>query len=606
MLTSFLHSPYRNEVQAQSQTQAPQDGMLTRVSRADQVVEPLDEFTQNFSKQRIAEVYLEEADDYEKAASKLREQAKEICGEVVLALEGDETPTHRPARRPTQEQKREEPDALDINEPAKLEIQDKTPAPAETKSEVHQTPEDQGTKAPVDATAPPTQASANEAWIPLAVRQMPPTQIVATSNAETFTFDLIKSELGGAEWSPGFYFISPSNPKSAHDLPLRSYWLLETENEPFLPTSPGPHGAKLTAFFNETIGEGKGHYPEEEDYDNVPVFICTDGMKTGEYKYFGHYRQTRYSDKVDMDHLLTCVPEKVRRYHAEQLANTGRPAWVTEALKQHFWPRDEYLGPLPTDSALNTPLTEATGTSGIEKRVIDALIDYANDLKEWEKEANLKVSLLTADSLMQAFSKADADEEPGLRLSLEYFQFLRYEQGFYEYLVKIKRDPKKYERPAKAAFEAPKGPKAMQLKKNLALGGKMVKANGEIETLQPASATAPAASKVRLSDKSAIPTEESELQWIEDKKPQSVKTAVNTGRKSLTQVVQPQAPQAKNETAAKPKAAEATGTDSLVKSGNLDAAKVLQKEFKSGSGKEKGKGGGPGGGKKGGPPHLRG
>lgn len=575
--------------------------MLTRVSRADQVVAPPDEFTQNFSKQRIAEVYLEEADDYEKAASKLREQAKEICGEVVLALESDETPTHRPARRPVKDQKHEEPDALDINERAKLEIQDKTPAPAETKSEVNKPPENHCTEGAVVAVSSATQSAANEPWIPLAVRQMPPTQIVATSNAETFTFDLIKSELGGAEWSPGFYFISPSKSKNAHDLPLRSYWLLETEYEPFLPTSPGLHGAKLTAFFNETIGEGKGHYPEEEDYDNVPVFICGDGMKTGEYRYFGHYRQTRYSDKVDMDHLLTSIPEKVRRYHAEQLANTGRPAWVTEALKQHFWPRDEYLGPLPTDSALNTPLTEATGTSGIEKRVIDALIDYANDLKDREKEANLKVSLLTADTLMQAFSKADADEEPGLRLNLEYFQFLQYEQGFYEYFVKIKKDPKKYERLAKPAVEALKGPKAMLAKKNIALGAKMVKCNGEVETLQPA------ASKVRLSDKSAIPTEESELQWIEDKKPQSVKTAVNTGRKSQTQVVQPQV---KNETALKSKekekVVESGGTDGLVKSGNLNVAKVLQKEFQGGSGKEKGKGGGPGGGKKGGPPHLRG
>ena len=73
--------------------------MLIRYSRADQDLTPPDEFTQNFSKQRIAEVYLEEAEDYEKAAYKLREQAKEICSEAVLTLDGDETPTHRPARR---------------------------------------------------------------------------------------------------------------------------------------------------------------------------------------------------------------------------------------------------------------------------------------------------------------------------------------------------------------------------------------------------------------------------------------------------------------------------------------------------------------------------
>lgn len=567
--------------------------MLTRCPRADQDVTPPEEFTQNFSKQRIAEVYLEEADDYEKAAYKLREQAKEICGEAVLHLNGGDTPTHRPARQATRKAEKNGPCTPQIKAIPEREAGEKTLVQLniETKdpTTVERSKETEGA-APIVTPIP-----VNELWIPLAIRQMPPTQPVPVQNPETFAFDLLKSELGGQEWSPGFYFIKTSTSTSAPKLPIRSYWILESEFEPFLPNEPGHHGAKLTAFFNETVGLGEGQAPTEDDYDNVPVFICNKavGTKKGEYRYFGHYRQTRYSDKVDMDHLLSDIPEKVRRYHAEQLADTGRPAWVTEALKQHFWPRDEYFGPVPTDSAINTPKSEAAATdcSGVvEKRVLDSLMDYANDLKEREKEANLKVSLLTADSLMQAFSKADADEEPGLRLNLEYFQFLQYEQGFYDYLVQLKENPKIYER---AVVEAVKAP---LVKKPAGVGGKMVKAAGGVETLHPARAL----NKVRLSDKSAIPTEESKLKWVEGKT-ESPKTVVNTATKNNSGASKPWE---KKEEEYKTSIRGAREGPTIV-NGNLEAAKVLQKEFKSGSGKEKGKGGGSGGGEKGRPPHLQ-
>ena len=131
---------------------------------------------------------------------------------------------------------------------------------------------------------------------------------------------------------------------------------------------------------------------------------------------------------------------------AQQLSELGRPDWVTGKLIHHLWPMPGYYGPIPTDSAVATPVTEATAQSGssqvLEKRVERALYQFAFDLKEWKKETDMKVKHLKAENLLQAFEKADADEEPGLRLWWEYLQFERYDQKCYDFLVD-KKKPRK-------------------------------------------------------------------------------------------------------------------------------------------------------------------
>ena len=279
--------------------------------------------------------------------------------------------------------------------------------------------------------------------MPLAVRQMP--AMVSASlaklekDAEVFTWEFLKSQLGGDQWSPGFYFILPSHHSI---LPSRAYWLLETQHEPFLPPSPGMHGAKLTAFFNDTCPDGEYEAPIEQDYMNAPVFISVDGGKT--YRYYGNYSQHRFSDKLDYERLVSAVPEEVKRYWAAQLADPGRPDWVTRQLTEHFWPKPSYDGPILTDSVVNSPNTPATGESGgsgamLEKRILRALGEYAEELKTWDKEAKMKVKMLTSENIYKAFSNADADEEPGLRLWWEYLQCVDYGQGFFQLLCTHKQ-----------------------------------------------------------------------------------------------------------------------------------------------------------------------
>ena len=485
--------------------QKEQTSMLApRRSRTERHVSVSEEFPENFSKDRIAEVYLEEAEDYEKAAAKLREQAENMCSGItrklvtmkmldtpsgvnggtktqaqfvccrstftsvqemlehvdvahaprmdlkhaeneerslVLDGSGDGTPTHVPPRR----QAKVERDNHAVEIKAPVEVDEKTPTEvsgqreheADVVGKAHGTRTGIETRHVISADSDATVGPApvvQKKWQPLAVRQMspPPTLSITRTNTETFTWEFLKLTLGGEQWSPGFYFISKDS-----ILPSKAYWILDADTEPYLPSIPGEHGAKLTAFFNNTIPNEEGTAPDEENYLETPVFIRPEGQK--EYIYFGSYSQLRFSDKLDYDRVLDTVPEQIRLYWAEQLAAAGRPEWVTKALMEHFWPKPVYEGPVPTD---DEETTEGQESEGLEKRISQAQGDYALELRDWEKEARMKVRLLTAQNLMAAFRKADADEEAGLRLWWEYLQCVGYDQGFYEMLVAIKGDGK--------------------------------------------------------------------------------------------------------------------------------------------------------------------
>lgn len=222
----------------------------------------------------------------------------------------------------------------------------------------------------------------------------------------------------------------------------RTFWLLEGQFEPFAPTTPGQHGAKLTAFYNQSPTE-KGLELEEKDYNDVPLFICLSQGKGRGYRYLGTYSQTRYSDKLSHSELFQHVPEHVLKYWAFLLADPDRPAWVTEELIAHFWPAPIYVGPIPTDAAVATPGNAASDPRDpemvIERRVVRSLETFAFQLREWKKESRLKAQFLTEDALMEMWSKSDVDEEKGLRPWLEYLECVGFDDEFYEELVARKQ-----------------------------------------------------------------------------------------------------------------------------------------------------------------------
>lgn len=553
----------KQQVEAHRLQQVDPEGSFTSGLRAQQDVTPTDEFLRNFSKEKIAEAYLDEAEDYEKTAAKLREQADSLiagvssrkpvkpklldapngisehdhtdfacCGSGFASIaemldhvdkahgfhpqdvkeneakidvqatmngahDGSETPTHVPPRRVKKENEQQN-HAVDIKAP--VEDGKATARPEQTENQPQSltngdiTPTGQlceTLKKSIPTDLKETATTITK-WQPLAVRQMPTREPINTSfNISTFSASFLTSLFGGSEWSPGFIF-TPTNKM----LPSKSYWLLDAEHEPFLPSEPGQHGAKLTAFFNETLCD-VGAGPDEENYLKVPVFVKAKGEE--EYVYFGNYSQSRFSDKLDYDTLMSHVPASVREYWASTLSSPDRPAWVTKALMHHFWPPPSYTGPVPTDSRENTEATEATEagstTFTLEKRVQRALQQYAEELKNWSCEAEMKVSHLSAENLMAAFGNADADAEPGLRLWWEYLGCVGYEQDFYDLLVTLKHDERLQVQSSAKTKLAPEKEAKMPGTTRTNVSGKIVKPPGSIETVQPVPAPAPALSK---------------------------------------------------------------------------------------------------------------
>ena len=622
------------ELKQQVAVQKHESESLNRIRIADQDVTPPQDFMENFSKEYIAQAYLDEAEDYEKTASKLREQAEGLCSgmrrrklptlrlldglngteeckspaefaccrstfsTIEAMLEhisdahgmrsnmgnslddefesGDTTPTHMPARRPRTE-KLGDLTAANENTTKKVET-GSSEQEASVTEQISFTESNTRTQIQEPKTTPEaaqsTTLKAEIRWQPLGVRNMPSLPPPPTNvNTESFTWEFLISNLGGHQWSPGYYFIPHDNGV----LPSKGYWILEAETEPYIPLSPGDHGAKLTAFFNDTVS-GAGEGPDETNYIKTPVFICPDGGN--EYIYYGNYSQLRFSDKLDYDRVMA-VPEKVRRYWANQLTSVDRPEWVTRSLMNHFWPKPIYSGRIPTDSALNTPATEETSKTDVsdvvlEKRVQRDLKDYALELKDWGKEARMKVSHLTSENIMGAFEKADADEEAGLRLWWEYLQFDGYDQGFYEFLVRLKYNPNLQTK--QAEWDMGDG-------RRVDIGRKMVKGAGSVETVR-GSAVPPASAATPEAQQSIAKSAPHVIGGRTGSRPHTggVKPWVTEDDKTKTGAVK----------------------ESKMSDGDLELAKQLQKDFQKGGVR---KHGGNGGEKKGEvytPPYARG
>ncbi|KAF2850430.1 hypothetical protein T440DRAFT_479136 [Plenodomus tracheiphilus IPT5] len=253
----------------------------------------------------------------------------------------------------------------------------------------------------------------------------------------TFHPEFIRDFLKGESWSPGLRFISGKGP---YVLRNRTYYVLDPKTEPFLPSAPGKHGAKLTAFFKDSP---ETFYPNmEEDapsYDNVPMFIeVKDAKGRFRYVYYGNYTQTRWSDKLDYDTMITKVPEDVKKFWAEELTSTAREAWVTQELKNHFYPKPEYTGTL---YPAHTEDDESSVASDVEvQHNVDMAGDvrnYVDKLRSWDRVAEMKTAMMTKQMILDAFHASDMDEPPSLRLWWEYLECVDWRKDFYKLLVEL-------------------------------------------------------------------------------------------------------------------------------------------------------------------------
>jgi hypothetical protein len=225
---------------------------------------------------------------------------------------------------------------------------------------------------------------------------------------KSFSPDFLRNTFGGSQWSLGFNFIPPAPGPCI--IRNRSYFTLEAQYEPYLPSQPGDHGAKLVPFFNENPED---YYDFSEGFDstsnNVPLFVMRpDNVGRLRYFYFGHYSQTRWSDKLDYDRMVQCVPKKVREYWAEELASPGRPEWIFKALSKHFFPKPEYEGRMFGVSVDEGGSVMSADIDKRDEKVLKDVTKYVAAMRDWEKESRMKTAMIKKEFILQAFDRVSS------------------------------------------------------------------------------------------------------------------------------------------------------------------------------------------------------
>jgi hypothetical protein len=243
------------------------------------------------------------------------------------------------------------------------------------------------------------EAPSLEVWKPHHLTTLPafPNEIPTSENLTTFHHDFLCQTLGGKIWSPGLRFVSGTSPCM---LKNRTYYQIDPENEPFLPKAPGEHGAKLTAFFNTAPEEEFANLlPEDSNsYEDVPMFVLV-GKR---YMYFGNYSQKRWSDKLDYDTMTSRVPQHVKTFWAEELTAPTREAWVTDALKKHFFPKPEYTGCIYAELG-NASIIDTDKEIALNDKMAKDVRKHVEELREWEREANMKTAMIKKQFILDAF-----------------------------------------------------------------------------------------------------------------------------------------------------------------------------------------------------------
>ncbi|PSN69200.1 hypothetical protein BS50DRAFT_619858 [Corynespora cassiicola Philippines] len=323
-----------------------------------------------------------------------------------------------------------------------------TPAPQTSEETTHL---DESTFTLPPASASKYNPELAKTWMPTFITSLPPLpspQLLAIpppTSMQTFHPDFLRNHLGGITWSPGQIYIPPC--PSPCMLPNRTYYLLTPAHEPFLPRSPGTHGAKLTPFFNRNPEDAFAEHPDEAPtYADVPLFVeGRDAKGRVRCTYFGHYSQTRWSDKLDYDRMGAVVSEGVRQYWAKELTGVGRPEWVTDKLMRHFFPMPEYEGRLfgydvekEFDEDEDEDEDEGMDEEEVKNReegVAKEYRAYLKRLRKWEKDARMKTKFIKKEFILAAFERADADDPPALRLWWEYLECTSWNESFYNMLA---------------------------------------------------------------------------------------------------------------------------------------------------------------------------
>ncbi|KAH7382699.1 hypothetical protein DE146DRAFT_236761 [Phaeosphaeria sp. MPI-PUGE-AT-0046c] len=279
-------------------------------------------------------------------------------------------------------------------------------------------------------------------WQPYYLTTLAPyagaSKIPETGKMITFHPQFLDEHLGGSEWSPGMKYVMGN---STCMLKNRTYFVLSSAIDPYLPKYPGQHGAKLVPFFNRAPEDVHDNLPDDvSSSENVPVFV----EQHGRYVYFGNYSQTRWSDRVGLDTMMAKVPEDVKEYWAKELTSPLRPDWVTEALKLHFFKKPDYEGRVHASGDTNDNTISSEEEVKLTEKMAKDVNKYVEELREWDREATMKTSLIKKQAILDAFDAADAEDPPALRFWWEYLECVDWRRDFYDLLVTLQSRQERY------------------------------------------------------------------------------------------------------------------------------------------------------------------
>jgi hypothetical protein len=106
--------------------------------------------------------------------------------------------------------------------------------------------------------------------------------------------------------------------------------IIDGDHEPLLPRHCGEHGTQISAFLQSLEDE----LAVEENLACNPLFIRRG--KRG-FKYYGTYREPRYSDRLGANEMLE-LPSYVKNYWAKKMGAGRKACWAIHAI-QEAWPK---------------------------------------------------------------------------------------------------------------------------------------------------------------------------------------------------------------------------------------------------------------------------
>jgi hypothetical protein len=171
--------------------------------------------------------------------------------------------------------------------------------------------------------------------------------------SETFTFDFLRRVLGGKAVSSGWWVVPPKTREKRLFPKLKSFRTLNSDYDPLLPRRPGEHGAQLSCILAEV----------DDEHLTFPLFI---GCGQGGYKYYGTYREPRYSDRLGGNEMRQ-VPEYVKKHWASQIGAMRRDGKIpkhNDAIRAAWpkvpvgWLADNYKRLIPYQEKLHNDFEE--------------------------------------------------------------------------------------------------------------------------------------------------------------------------------------------------------------------------------------------------------